>query len=247
MEALLGNRKSPFGDAAWNKALEQATETQEIFTDRSPLAVSLMLLMAKVPGLAKRTTHAVVVTVPQEAQDEQHEQELQDLMADVDSLRARIVKWRRDFNTALIHAVGPTDNWISSTGSNTTLERGTDDAGKRYELLGISLVVHMLAGRMLVSLSPPGDRGALLLEDEVQAVAAELGQVHRSVPSGGRNHRARFVLLQKTKIADAAVATHADFRRAAMRDDGRAVEPLVLKRFCELLGRKCCDGQGCCP
>lgn len=195
-----------------------------------------MLLMAKVPGLAKRTSHAVAMADLQGGHG--NEQDIDALTSEVHTLRSKVITWRRDFNMALIHS-------IDSANTNTSVGN-MHSASKRYELLGASLVIHMLADRMLVSLSPPQDPGGRLLEDEVQGLAAELKQAQRSVPLIPGNHRAEFFLDQKAKIADAVIATHADFRRAAARGTGRVTEARVLKGFCEALGRKCCDGKDCC-
>jgi len=216
--------------------MNKAKEPHETFTDRSPLGISLMLLMAKIPGLAKRTNHTIAVAALQ--REIPNEQSLYDLTNELHILRNELIAWRRDLNTTLIYALDSSDD--------STKERNMQGADKRYELLGVSLVIHMHASRMLVSLSPPGDRSGLLLEDEVQALATELKQIQRSVPPNERNYRACFALTQKAKVADAAIATHASFRRAAVRTEGRVIDPYVLKGFCEALGRRCCDGKTCC-
>ncbi len=194
--------------------------------------------MAKIPGLARRTSHVVAAAARPDGYI--NEQDLSKLVAEARSLRLQAGAWRRDFNTALIHALDRTGNAASENVMSTR-------ANKRYELLGVTLVVHILVNRMLVSLSPARDQGGMLLEDEAQALAAELKQVLDSVPPTGSNHRANFLLRQKAKIADAVIATHASFRSAVERVGGRFVEPWVLKGFCQTLGRKCCDGgRDCC-
>lgn len=91
---------------------------------------------------------------------------------------------------------------------------------------------------MLCSIVP---KERALLEEEVQNLAIELKMVEGSVD---HNRRAGFFLSQKAKIADAAIDTHADFQDVV--DSGRVVDSWRLKRFCESLGRKCCDGETCC-
>ncbi|KAH8897956.1 hypothetical protein GQ53DRAFT_791642 [Thozetella sp. PMI_491] len=181
-ESLLNNQKCFLEDPQWTRALKNATVQDEMFTDRSPLGIALLILMTKIPTLAKRTGHAVTV------QDTLQEDDFDTIAIDVRALRTAVVSWRRDFNTALIHVA--------------------DEQASRYELLGVALIIHILANRMLLCLVP-GERG--LLEEEVGSLALELRGLQGTV---GRNHRAGFFLSQKAKIADAALATHVDFMGA---------------------------------
>ena len=191
----------------------------ETFTDRSELGIDLMIVKPKVTGLAKRTNHAVKM------QDTLLPEQFEAIAADVRTVRSTLVTWRRQFNTALIHAE----------------ERSRDDPldfGKRYELLGISLVMHIIISRLLCSIIP-NERA--LLEEEVQNLAVELKTVQGSL---AHNRRAEFFFAQKATIADAAVATHTYFHD--VRDSGKIVEAWRLEKFFEATGRKCCDGRTCC-
>lgn len=181
-----------------------------------------MKLMIKIPGLAKRTGHAVAL------QDTLQQEDFDALATDVRAVRSAVITWRRKFNTALI--LIEYDEQRSSPTTNFS---------KRYELLAISLIINIMLSRMLCAIAP-NDRA--LLEEEVQNLAVELKDVQGSV---GRNRRAGFYIAQKAKIADAAIATHDDFQEAV--GSGKVVEPWRLKRFCKSLGRKCCDGEACCP
>ena len=178
-----------------------------------------MMLMAKIPGLATKTGHAVVV------QDTLQPEDFEAIATDVRVVRSAVVTRRRKFNTALLHA-------------EERSPRDTADFGNRYELLAISLIINITVSRMLCSIVP-NDRA--ILEEEVQNLAVELKAVQVSV---GHNRRAGFHLAQKLKIADAAIATHDNFQEAV--GSGKVVEPWRLKQFCEALGRKYCDGEACC-
>jgi len=191
----------------------------EIFTDRSKLGIDLMMLKPRVSGLAKRTNHAVFM------QEELEFETLEALAADLRGSRSRIVMWRRKFNTALLNV-------------DESTRKDALDFGKRYELLGVSLVVHILLSRLLCSISP-NDRS--LLEEEVQSLASELKAVQGTLAN---NRRAEFFFEQKAKIADAAIATHPYF--ADVLHSGKVVELWRLEAFFKALGRKCCDGETCC-
>jgi hypothetical protein len=180
-----------------------------------------MMLKFKISGLAKRTNHAVVL------QERLQYENFEILATDIRAVRSSIITWRRKFNTALIHARHPSrDNPM--------------DFGKRYELLDISLVVNIMASRLL-SCIKPNDRA--LLEEEVQNVALELKALQSS---SEHNRRAEFFFAQNAKIADAAIATHVHFREVL--NSGIIIERWRLEKFFEGIGRKCCDadGENCC-
>lgn len=196
-----------------------ATVPNETFTDRSKLGIELMIMKSKLSGLTKRTNHAVVI------QDTIQQEYFDILAADIRVVRSEVIGWRRKFNIALINAG----------------ERSKDDTmdfGKRYELLGISLVINIVLSRLLCCIVP-NDRA--ILEEEVQNVAAELKAVQESLEN---NPRAKFFFAQKARIADAAIATHPYFQEVL--DSGKIVAPWRLEKFFQEMGRKCCDGVACC-
>ncbi len=172
--------------------------------------------MSKIPGLARRSSNLVI------HQDTMKLQDFDGVTSDVRALRSSVIAWRRDYNTAMIH----------DANRGRTHERGTGVKvfDKRYEMLGMSLVVHILASRMLVCIAPTS---RALLEEEVQSLALELKSLQESLEDDGR---ATFFLAQKAKIADAAIATHIYFLEAA--ESGRIIEPWRMKKYCEAIGRK---------
>lgn len=218
-EALLNNEHCFLDDPAWTEFIRTLSVPTEMFTDRSDLGIDLMVIKSKVAGLAKRTNHAVVI------QDTLELRDFEAIAFDISVVRSAIVTWRRKFNTALIHAE----------------ERSRDDTmdfGKRYELLGLSLIINIVVSRLLCSIVPK-DRA--LLEEEVQNQAVELKAVAGSLE---HNRRAEFFFAQKGKIADAAIATHVYFQDVL--DSGEIIERWRLEKFFEAMGRKCCSGETCC-
>jgi hypothetical protein len=191
----------------------------ETFTDRSKLGVELMMLKPKVPGLAKRTNHAVLM------QDTLQPDYFEAIISDLHAARSAMVNWRRKFNTALIHA-------------DERSQGDPLDFGKRYELLGVSLVAHIVLSRLLCSIVA-NERG--LLEEEVQNLSLELKTMQGSL---AHNRRAEFFFKQKATIGDAAIATHAYFREVV--GSGKIVELWRLEKFFDAIGRKNCDGETCC-
>ncbi|KAH8596894.1 hypothetical protein B0O99DRAFT_685375 [Bisporella sp. PMI_857] len=141
-EALLINEKCCFDDPRWTNVLQSSRDSPEIFTNRSELGISLLLLMIRVPAVAKRVGHVVVI---------------QDILQD------------SDFDTIAADVrTGDFSNW--------------------WVLLDISIIINILASRMLFAIAPQ-DRA--LLEEEVQNLAVELKGLQGLV---GENRRARFYL-----------------------------------------------------
>lgn len=147
----------------------------ETFTDRSELGVDLMMIKPKVAGLAKRTIHAIFM---QESLELKH---FEAIATNISAVRSAIVTWRRRFNTALIHV-------------EERSRKDTMDFGKRYELLGISLIIKTVLSRLLCSIVS-NDRA--LLEEEVQNLAVELKSVQGSLE---HNRRAEFYLHKRGRL-----------------------------------------------
>ena len=213
------NEKCFLDDPKWMEVFKGACVPSETFTDRSQLGIELMMLKTKVSGLAKRTNHAVVI------QNTLQEDDFAMLAADIRVVRSDIIAWRRQFNTALIHADDRT-------------RKDTTDFGKRYELLGVSLIVNIIVSRLLCAIVP-NDRA--LLEEEVQNLAVELKVMQDTL---SHNPRASFFFAQKGKIADAVIFSHACFRDVV--DSGKVVDSWRLEKFFDAIGRKGCNGETCC-
>ncbi|CAH0026970.1 unnamed protein product [Clonostachys rhizophaga] len=212
IEALFTSQECFLDNLQWTRVLESAVITQDTFSDRSRLGVTLMTFMTRIPGLALMTFELLSAdTCLQTA-------ELQAGVAKLRSLRSAIIAWRRSFNTTLLAAVD-----VHHTAK--------DETGKRYELLAIAIVLHILTTRMLLCISP-NERE--FLEEEVQSQAAELKGIQVSV--AGKHGRAAFLISQKAMTADATIATHSDFQESV--GTGRLVEPWKLAKFLELAKKK---------
>lgn len=61
---------------------------------------------------------------------------------------------------------------------------------------------------------------------------------------GDDHRRAEFFFAQKSKIADAAIETHGLFEEVL--GSGKVVEAWRLEVFFGAMGKKVCDGVGCC-
>ncbi|VUC29127.1 unnamed protein product [Clonostachys rosea] len=215
IEALFTSQECFLDQPQWTRVLESAVITQDTFSDRSQLGVALMTFMTRIPTLARTTSHLLSSGACLQAA------ETQAAVASLRSLRSAIIAWRRRFNTALLNAV---DACSSRTTCHTNMK---DETSKRYELLAISIVLHILTGRMLLCISP-NERD--FLEEEVQGQAAELKEVQESV---SRKHgRAAFLISQKVMTADAAIATHFDFQESVGTEG--LVEHWKLAKFLRL-------------
>lgn len=177
------------------------------------------MLSCKVPGLAKRTTHAVTF------RDTTTISQFEAIASDIRALRSTLFTWRRSFNTALINVEQFSDENLP-------------DYSKRYELFGICLSLHILLDRMLVFLS---SKERTILEEEVQNLAWEIKTVQGSIKN---DERASFFLAQKAQVADAAIATNQCY--VDVPDSEDVVDLWRMMKFYDLIGRKCCDGNNCC-
>jgi hypothetical protein len=216
---MLNNETCFLDDPIWTDLLKASALSDDTFGDRSRLAIEMMMIKCKVPKLTKRTNHAVLKQAALQSSD------FEAIASDLRMVRSSIMSWRRTFNVAL----------LTAENSNS---KETADYAKRFELLGISLVINIVASRLLVAIVP---YGRAFLEEEVQNLAMELKELQASVKT---NRRTEFFLAQKAAFADAAIATHAYFDE--VQHSGKIIESWRLEKFFETIGRKCCDGETCC-
>lgn len=195
----------------WIDALLSTITTEGVFTDRSALAIYLTVIKVKLPGLAHRATQAV------ETQDSLQPADLEGLVNDMLSARSNLHRWRVRFNNALMNDIQ----------KRTAFSTGFD---KRWELLGMWLILAMLVGRLLVAIQP---QARFLLEEEVQNYALEYTALQESQEC---NQRAGLFLKEKEKIAGAVIATHAEFQ--GLLHSGKIVDAPRLQRFFEMIGRR---------
>uniref|UniRef100_A0A8H7TMA4 Transcription factor domain-containing protein n=1 Tax=Bionectria ochroleuca TaxID=29856 RepID=A0A8H7TMA4_BIOOC len=212
IEALFTSQECFLDNPEWIRVLESAVITQDTFSDRSRLGVTLMTFITRIPALALMTFQLLSADTCLQTD------ELQAGVTKLRSLRSAIIAWRRSFNTALLNAA---DVCLTAN----------DETGKRYELLAIAIVLHILTTRMLLCISP-NERE--FLEEEVQSHAAELKEIQVSV--AGKHGRAAFLISQKAMTADATIATHSDFKESV--GTGRLVESWKLAKFLELAKKK---------
>jgi hypothetical protein len=214
-QSMLNNEPCFLEDPAWTEMLMQCAAPEDVFSDQSSLALEMLTIKYRIPRLTKRTNHAVVTQVS----------DLDSLISDLQDVRLSIMAWRRKFNTALITAPDRS-------------QTNSEDFAKRYELLGISLIVNVMASRMLVAVE---SNGRAYVEAEVQNCAQELKCLQSAMH---QNERSKFFLTLKGAFGDAAIATHAYFDE--VKDSGKIVEAWRLEKFFAAIGRKCCDGETCC-
>lgn len=210
-EAFLNDRHCFLEQSHWIDALLSTITADSVFNDRSALAIYLTIIKVKIPGLAHRATQAV------ETQDSLQPADLEGIVSDLLSARSNLLRWRVRFNNALMHDTQKRTN--SSTGFD-----------KRWELLGMWLVLVMLVGRLLVAVQP---QARFLLEEEVQNYALEFTALQESQEY---NQRAGLFLKEKEKIACAVIATHTEFH--GLLHSGKIIDAPRLQRFFNMIGRR---------
>jgi hypothetical protein len=210
-EAFLNDRHCFLEQATWTDTLLSTIVPNEIFTDRSALGIYLTVIKVKIPGLAHRVSHAVAV------QDTLQLGDFETIATDLYSIRSNILTWRLRFNVALMHAVQQCGDL-------------TNSFDKRFELLGLSLLMNIVVDRLLCSIMP---NTRFLLEEEVQNLAKEFKALQ---DSQDYSQRVDLFLREKAEIADAAIATHAEFQQ--LISSGKIIESWRLQSFFKAMGRK---------
>ncbi|KAI0144389.1 hypothetical protein GGR57DRAFT_333748 [Xylariaceae sp. FL1272] len=192
--ALLTGQECFLATPPWQETLSGLINTDEMFTERSPLTVTNLMLMSQLGGLKKETAEVIYAHGRGELVN------TDDLVRRLREHRARETAWRRDYNMALLLA------------AESYNSQGEKEFDKRYELLGMHFIMRIFINRFLCSLV---SKDCSFLEEEVLSAAAELKQLHDTLMQHNSAHyRAGWFLTQKVIIATLVFATHDDYIKA---------------------------------
>lgn len=180
-------------------------------TERSALSVSLLKLLVSMPGIFAEVTDFVCRSGVSDARR-------RDLIDKTRRFRRNLMQWKSAYDGQILK------------GDNAPSRPAAYD--KRVELLGTSLLLRIIAGRLLGAVSP-SDRP--MLEDEVLCFAKQLYVLRNEASS--INSRAGFYLSQKSNIPDATLQTSALWEDTAATR-GKMIEPWRFQHWCDLIPRK---------
>jgi hypothetical protein len=180
-------------------------------TERSALSVSLLKLLVSMPGIFAEVTDFVCQNNVSDARQ-------RDLIDKTRRFRRNLMQWKSAYDGQILK------------GDNTHSRPTAHD--KRVELLGTSLLLRIIAGRLLGTVSP-SDRP--MLEDEVFCFAKQLSVLKNE--ASNINSRAGFYLSQKSNVPDATLLTSALWEDTAATR-GKVIEQWRFQRWCDLIPRK---------
>jgi hypothetical protein len=209
-ETFLQNERSFLEDLDWQEAVRSCTLKTDRYSDRSPLAIQLALLMHRMPGACKRVGDVVCGENPSKAA-------INTVREEVRQLRHDLRQWRKSFDTELILD-------LSSEAVSTR------DRYKRLDALGNALVSEIIVARLLGSVSA-SER--FLMEDEIQESAT---YIHKNMETSMRNdYRTALYLSQKAMVGVACVKTSHLWRAPRVSE---LIEPWKFAAWCDAVPRK---------
>ncbi|KAH8705618.1 hypothetical protein BGW36DRAFT_403159 [Talaromyces proteolyticus] len=210
-ESFANNESCFFEGQDWLQLIQYCATGNNSFSDRSDLAISISQILVRMPGLAKRTTYAIF------NQDSLTVYDRQQIERDLNQARQEIHQWRTNFNRFIVLSVERIAHQL--------------DLGKRFELLGTSLVLATFINRFIGAICPNQRCWA---EEEAQACATEIQTLADDVPK--INPRAGFYLAQKAKMAKATINTASIWKDSI--ESGKLIEPWKFKEWCGMMNRK---------
>lgn len=194
----------------WQIAIRNALSDTNPTSDRGRYSISLKLIMAMLPGIAKRATSAVCMGCSFATQRTQH------IIDDINILNGRLSSWREAFN-----------DYIRIRQEKTP---GFDDRDQELELLGTSFVLEMLFNRFSGAVCPERRFDA---EQRALSLATRAVTLAANIPA--HNGRASFYLGQKAKFAQATIDS-----AQSWADDtaaGQIMTPEPFRQWCKAMGR----------
>jgi hypothetical protein len=165
------------------------------------------------PGMFAKITNIVC-----QEENPHLENELVPVMQTVRQFRKSLMEWSSTYDSHI----------LTHEGKHKT--QALDD--KLVELFGTSLLLRVIAARLLGTISPP-ERS--ILEDEALCFAKQVITLERAVSSV--NKRASFYLAQKARIGNATLLT-AGLWEDTQSSNGKVIEKWKFERWCALIPRK---------
>lgn len=147
------------------------------------------------------------------------------------SAQARAIQTVRQFRKDLIQWSSTYCSYILTQGARQQRHRPDD---KLVELLGTSLLLRIIASRLLGAIST-AERA--VLEDEALCLAKEVTTLEKDMSSV--NRRASFYLAQKARVANATLQTSGLWEDTDIAStEGKLIEKWKFERWCSLIPRK---------
>ncbi|KAB5562766.1 hypothetical protein GE09DRAFT_1109617 [Coniochaeta sp. 2T2.1] len=211
-ESFLQNIPCFLEEPDWLKAVAACKAESDLFSDRSPLAVDMGMLIIPLPGACKRVGDVVCSENPSPEAIEAVRREVRDL-------RKGIRLWRNRFDTEVL----------------LNLPSARVSAGEKYkrlDALANALIFEIILARLMGSVVP-SDR--FVMEDEIQQHGAYIARIEQECMK--EDYRTAFYMNQKRMIAMSLIESSPLWRLPVSRPEG-LIEAWKFRQWCDSVPRR---------
>lgn len=216
---MLNNESCFLEEEEWKEVFRSIIVNDPVLSDRSEVAVSLLIIKATVPGIMRDVTHAVL------NQLHTFSPTVENLADRAQQLRTDLLMWRRKYVRVL-----------GKNGSN--IHTGTIEGDSRCKTIAIYLSCLMLSNRLIAAVRPSEK---LEREKEVQQLVAEIFELQEHLTTV--RPQASLFIVQAVGFAHAMAATTLDWQETPGTEGNfdipeRVISRWIFERWCESFGHK---------
>ncbi|KAI1497967.1 hypothetical protein F5X99DRAFT_420982 [Biscogniauxia marginata] len=205
-ECLIKGEACYLEEEPWQGLLRSLATSEDPFSPRSKLNISMSCHLARMPGLLREVGVAV-----EEQESIADDADLEPLRSRIRTLRKDLLQWRAGYDSALLRAA-------AAARDTKPTSPAPDGEDLRAELLGTCYGLSSLAARMLSAVSMDSVE---ILEDEAATHASLMLKLEGEVAPV--NTWAGFYLGQKLGIINALLATTRIWRDKTQQTPGRRI------------------------
>jgi len=211
-ESFLNNTPCFLEEPDWLEAVAACKAESDRFSDRSPLAVDMVVLIIGLPGAVKRVGDVI-------CSDSPTTNSIASVRREVRDLRKGIRLWRNRFDTELLL------NLPSAPVS-------ASEKYKRLDALANALMFEIILARLIGSVIP-SDR--FVMEDEIQEHGAYIARIEEECMK--QDYRTAFYMSQKGMIAVSLMESSPLWRLPVQRQED-LIEAWKFRQWCDSVPRR---------
>lgn len=217
---MLNNERCFLEEEPWQEVFQSIILKEAVISDRSEVAITLLMIKATIPGIMKVITSVVSQQLNIDSPL------VMEVTNRAHQLRLNLLSWHSNYRNVL--GDGPSD-----------ICTGTIEGDSRCKIIGVYFSCLLLSNRLIAAVSPSEQRQR---EEEAQQLTTTIFDLQKHIVM--RRPQASLFVVQAVGFAHVTRATTQDWQETTESKQensgkpGKVITRWKFERWCELFGRK---------